>query len=55
MHSAVVLPALEEMISRHFPIEDSREPVEGSEEATAFALLLRGLLNAFVRYLLLCY
>lgn len=46
---AVLLPALEEMVSRHFPIEDSREPEEGSEQATAFALLLRGLLGAFVR------
>lgn len=45
-----MLPALEEMLSRHFPIEDSREPAEGSEEATAFARLLRGLLCAFVRY-----
>ena len=46
---AVLLPALEEMVARHFPIEDSREPEEGSEQATAFALLLRGLLGAFVR------
>eukprot|EP00903_Cladosiphon_okamuranus_P011333 g10683.t1 len=46
---AAVLPALEEMVARHFPIEDSREPEEGSEQATAFALLLRGLLGAFVR------
>lgn len=45
---AALLPALEEMMSRHFPIEDSREPEEGSEQATAFALLLRGLLGAFV-------
>lgn len=44
-----VLPALEEMMSRHFPIEDSREPEEGSEQATAYAQLLRGLLAAFVR------
>lgn len=44
-----VVPALEEMVARHFPIEDSREPEEGSEQATAFALLLRGLLGAFVR------
>lgn len=44
-----VLPALEEMISRHFPLEDSREPAEGSEEATAYALLLRGLLSVLVR------
>lgn len=48
-HDCKVLPALEEMIARHFPIEDSREPAEGSEEATAFALLLRGLLSVFVR------
>lgn len=48
-HPALVLPALEEMVSRNFPIEDSREPAEGSEEATAFALLLRSLLNVFVR------
>lgn len=45
----VVLPALEEMVARHFPIEDSREPKEGSEQATTFARLLRGLLAAFVR------
>ena len=49
-NSARVLRALEEMMSRHFPIENSREPVEGSKEAAAFALLLRGLLGAFVRY-----
>lgn len=48
--SAQVLRALEEMMSRHFPIENSREPAEGSKEAAAFALLLRGLLGAFVRY-----
>ena len=48
--SARVLRALEEMMSRHFPIENSREPVEGSKEAAAFAMLLRGLLGAFVRY-----
>lgn len=51
-HHALLLPALEEMVSRHFPIEDSREPAEGSEEATAFALLLRSLLNVFVRCVL---
>lgn len=49
-HDHTVLLALEEMIARHFPIEDSREPVEGSEEATAFALLLRSLLAVFVRW-----
>lgn len=49
-NSARVLRALEEMMSRHFPIENSREPVEGSKEAAAFALLLRGLLGAFVRF-----
>lgn len=48
--SARVLRALEEMMSRHFPIENSREPVEGSKEAAAFASLLRGLLGAFIRY-----
>lgn len=47
--SGLVLPALEEMVSRHFPIEDSREPQEGSEEATTFAQLLGGLLSAFAR------
>ncbi|CAM9566377.1 unnamed protein product, partial [Ectocarpus sp. 13 AM-2016] len=45
----LVMPALEEMMSMHFPIDNSREPEEGSEQATAFALLLRGLLGAFVR------
>lgn len=48
-NSARVLRALEEMIARHFPIENSREPAEGSKEAAAFAVLLRGLLGAFVR------
>lgn len=45
----LVMPALEEMMSMHFPIDNSREPEEGSEQATAFALLLRELLGAFVR------
>lgn len=45
----IVLPALEEMVATHFPIEDSREPEEGSEQATTFARLLRGLLAAFVK------
>ncbi|CAM9437887.1 unnamed protein product, partial [Discosporangium mesarthrocarpum] len=44
-----VLLALEEMMATHFPIDNSHEPKEGSEEATVFALLLRGLLDAFAR------
>lgn len=46
---AKVLSALEEMVARHFPLDDSREPAQGSQEAKNFALLLRGLLRTFVR------
>lgn len=53
-YQATTLRALEEMVSRHFPLDDSREPREGSEEATAYALLLRGLLNALVRWVQAC-
>lgn len=46
---AEVLSALEEMVARHFPLDDSREPDQGSQEAKNFALLLRGLLRTFAR------
>lgn len=45
----IIFAALEEMISLHFPIDDSREPAEGSKEATVFAVLLRSLLSVFAR------
>lgn len=46
---AEVLSALEEMVARHFPLDDSREPAQGSQEAKNFALILRCLLKTFVR------